>query len=352
VQWIGNRAPAYGMAEVWLDGEKITTVNQYSARGARRITLFTRSGLASGEHQLVIKVINKKVAASSGYSSSVDRIDVINGSLLQAETPVSHYEQTHSRIALLGDWNESTSTALSGGSHSVSVEPGDLVVIDYFGRTFRWYGSTSSSYGAARVTVDGGASKTVQLNSASPANQQLLFEAATSPSTAHHVVIQVLGPSSGGVGAVSVDRVDIVGGWILAPKLPVKRLEESSPLITKAGQWTTSTVAAASGGRYAISGKGAGSTMTMRFDGTKVSWVATKSKAYGKAAVIIDGATVATVDLYSSTTKFKQTVFSRTLARGDHTITIKTLGTKNASSSGTYVTVDALDVTGLALPPL
>ena len=352
VKWIGNRGPAYGMAEVWLDGVKVATVNQYSSKGARRITHYARTGLASGQHRLMIKAIRRKNSRSSGYSCSVDRIDVINGGLLEAETPVSAYQQNHARVALLGDWKESTSTAVSGGSHGWSLETGDVAVVDFFGSAFRWYGSRSSSYGSARVTIDGGTPHTVDLNSTSPLNQQLLFQASTSPSAAHHAVIQVLGPPSGGLGVVSVDRIDIVGGWLLDPRLPLKRVEDGSALLATTGAWSPGVVAGTSGGHHSISGTAAGSTMTLRFDGARISWIATKSKAYGKAAVIIDGTAVATVDLYSATKATKQVVFARSLSRGDHTITVKTLGTKNASSTGTYVTVDAFDVSGLALPPL
>ena len=64
--------------------------------------------------------------------------------------------------------------------------------------------------------------------------------------------------------------------------------------------------------------------------------------------VTLDSLTTFTVDLYSSSTLYKQTVWkSGFLTPGDHTVKIERLGTKNASSSGYTVDVDAVDVIGV-----
>ena len=61
----------------------------------------------------------------------------------------------------------------------------------------------------------------------------------------------------------------------------------------------------------------------------------------------VDGDAAITVDLYSAATKSQQQVWaSGALEMGTHTITIARLGTKNASSKGTAINVDAFDVTG------
>ena len=62
----------------------------------------------------------------------------------------------------------------------------------------------------------------------------------------------------------------------------------------------------------------------------------------------LDSTTVFTVDLYSATTKYKQTVWkSGFLTPGDHTVKIERLGTRNASSSGYTIDLDAIDVIGV-----
>lgn len=84
-----------------------------------------------------------------------------------------------------------------------------------------------------------------------------------------------------------------------------------------------------------------GSYAYLDFTGRDVAWIAHKAPNRGKAEVWIDGAKVATVDLYSSTTQLRQVVFRKYWASsGGHTIQVKLLGTKNSSSTGTRVDID------------
>ena len=75
-----------------------------------------------------------------------------------------------------------------------------------------------------------------------------------------------------------------------------------------------------------------------------VAVVATKGKDRGKAGIYVDGVLKATVDLYSTTTKARQVVFAAALGAGAHTVQVKVLGTKNASSKGKRVDLDAIVV--------
>ena len=64
------------------------------------------------------------------------------------------------------------------------------------------------------------------------------------------------------------------------------------------------------------------------------------------AEVWLDGVKVKTVDLYSSTAQWRKAVFAgnQLSTSQPHTIEIRALGAKNASSSGTRVDVDAFGV--------
>ncbi len=121
--------------------------------------------------------------------------------------------------------------------------------------------------------------------------------------------------------------------------------QESSTSIAYAGTWTQQSLSGSYGGavKYATVN---GATATLSFTGRNVAWVAPKSNARGKAEVYLDGMKVATVDLYSSTALSRKVLYS---ANGlnpsvSHTLEIKVLGTKNASSTGTRVDVDAFVV--------
>jgi hypothetical protein len=90
-----------------------------------------------------------------------------------------------------------------------------------------------------------------------------------------------------------------------------------------------------------------GSTYTVRFTGTQAAVFVATAPWHGKAGVSIDGGPETAIDLYSATKAEQVKRFtSAVLPRATHTIRVRALGTKNASSTGTYVTADRVDVTG------
>ncbi len=127
---------------------------------------------------------------------------------------------------------------------------------------------------------------------------------------------------------------------------PYTRYQQSDSRLLYSGSWTTARTSSASGGsfRYSLA---SGASVTVAFRGTSLIWLAKKSPSYGLASVCVDGQAPVTVDLYSSSTKWIQKVWSSgNLPYGLHTVTIKRLGVRSVSSGGTYINVDAFDVLG------
>ncbi len=86
-------------------------------------------------------------------------------------------------------------------------------------------------------------------------------------------------------------------------------------------------------------------TIVMRFNGTKIQWFTERATHLGIAAVSIDGGAETNVDLYNATQAQQIKVWdSGTLSQAEHTVTIRVTGTKNASSSNTYIVHDYLKV--------
>jgi len=132
------------------------------------------------------------------------------------------------------------------------------------------------------------------------------------------------------------------------------RSEESAA--TAIGFWTNygAETGTFSGGRIVASNVVA-STAMFSFSGTAVSWIGVKCNICGIAAVSIDGGipkTVNTAGPNAPGSLGSESVFSASgLAAANHTLTIVVTGT--SSSGGSYVAVDAFDVTaGSAAPPL
>lgn len=72
----------------------------------------------------------------------------------------------------------------------------------------------------------------------------------------------------------------------------------------------------------------AGASSTLRFTGRAFSWIATTGPTSGRAAVLVDGHRVATVDLYSPTTRYRQVVMSHNLtSSAPHVVRLVVEGT-------------------------
>jgi photosystem II stability/assembly factor-like uncharacterized protein len=97
--------------------------------------------------------------------------------------------------------------------------------------------------------------------------------------------------------------------------------------------------------RSEITAVEAGSAATIRFHGTGATWLGTLGPDGGTASVLVDGEPRATVDLHGGKRVPMAELFSvRDLPRGPHTLTIVVDGAANRRSSGTRVSVDAIDV--------
>jgi large repetitive protein len=130
----------------------------------------------------------------------------------------------------------------------------------------------------------------------------------------------------------------------------VTRIEENSPAVGATGVWVFrgADVAAFSGGA-AGSSDVTGSTATLGFTGTAVSWIGLKCNICGIATVSIDGGTATSVDTASAAAPgspglTSESVFTASgLAAGNHTMVITVTGT--TTSGGAHIVVDAFDVT-------
>jgi Right handed beta helix region len=128
------------------------------------------------------------------------------------------------------------------------------------------------------------------------------------------------------------------------------RYENTSSAVALSGNWAQAKHSSDSGGSSA-NAKVAGNSAQLSFKATGVKWVARTGPSLGVAQVYLDGVRVATVDQYSSTQKFQQTLYSNTsLTKGEHTLKIVRTGTKSAASRGNDISVDALVVTDGAAP--
>jgi len=127
------------------------------------------------------------------------------------------------------------------------------------------------------------------------------------------------------------------------------RHEQTDATMLYRGTWPSSSGAGVSGGTFRQSVT-AGSSFYLTFQGTRLDWISSKGSAMGKANVVLDGGAPVSVDLYNLVAQTQQRVWTTgELANGTHTLRIDYTGTKNASSTGYAVMIDAIDVVGSPL---
>ncbi|MBV8756429.1 MAG: hypothetical protein JO257_04105 [Deltaproteobacteria bacterium] len=119
---------------------------------------------------------------------------------------------------------------------------------------------------------------------------------------------------------------------------PSLTLEDDGGAIEFNG-WGHVVDANASGGAYERSDT-PGDTAALRFTGRSVTWISRRGPDEGNALVTIDGRGVGTFDLYAASRGSAQFTFSGLSSRS-HRIQVLATGSKDATSSGIGVVVDA-----------
>jgi len=123
----------------------------------------------------------------------------------------------------------------------------------------------------------------------------------------------------------------------------VHRRDDESEFVTFTGNWGRYHDSFTSASTVSVTGN-AFARAKFTFYGDSVSWIGAQSSFAGWACIYIDGDFQKYIDLYSPTMEYQKVLFTATgLDYGPHTITIQATGTKNSSSTGTSIFVDAFE---------
>ena len=353
--WIATRGTTLGKAKVSLDGGTAVPVDLAASAVAYQQKVWNTGTLSAGAHTVKI---SWDAANTAGKYISVDAIEVIGTLVTTPATPTvavrpcSQLPPGTSRRTRASPSQAVGSpprrSSASGGSFRFANSAGSSATATFTGTFLAWIGKTSPSYGKAKVSLDGGTPLTVDLYSADTKWQQKIWNTGTLAAGAHTVKIEWTGTkSASAIGAnINVDAFDIAGTLTQAPSVSAIRWEQDNTHFVYAGTWTASSSSSASVGSFRFADS-SGSSVTVTFVGSYLSWIAKKSPVYGKARVTLDGGTPMVVDLYSAKVLWKQKVWeTKTLVPGTHTVKIEWTGAKSSAATGTNIGVDAFDVVG------
>ncbi|MGI5138678.1 N-acetylmuramoyl-L-alanine amidase [Streptomyces sp. CA-106110] len=132
---------------------------------------------------------------------------------------------------------------------------------------------------------------------------------------------------AGNTGGVSVSRTPNI-------------IQETST--TRTGTWTHKNSTSYLGG-YSYSSSSAGASISWTFTGRSVAWIVSRASTSGQAYVYVDGTKVTTVDLKSSTTLYRQAIWTKSWSSpAKHTLKIVVVGTSGRPT----VTTDGIATIG------
>lgn len=77
VRWIGYKAPWGGIAQVFMDGAQVATVDTYAASEQAQALMYAATGLTAGVHTITIKVTGTWNPAGNSSWVVIDAFDVM-----------------------------------------------------------------------------------------------------------------------------------------------------------------------------------------------------------------------------------------------------------------------------------
>jgi hypothetical protein len=256
-------------------------------------------------------------------------------------------EQDNPAIVYSGNWYTNDAATNSGGRAALTNTRGARASITFDGTGITWVGVADAYAGLATVYLDG-AMQVVNTYNALSQYQKPLFSARGLAPGTHTFSIEVTherGPGTDGswvwIDAFDIDGTPLQGGATAG----TGRVEHNNPAMAYTGRWYANNSPVLSGGGAALA-TDAGSRASLTFNGSGVSWITYQDQWSGVANVYIDGELKTTVDNYAAPARAGVSAYSiNGLGAGAHTITIEATGTRNASSQGAWVWIDAFDVT-------
>ena len=206
LDWVAMKGTTTGIADVYVDGERVTAINLGAASASYDVTVWSTGTLAEGEHN--VRIVRSSASATGKYVT-LDAVDIW-GSI---SAPPARYEQADTHIVKVGAWSNFTTSKASGGSYGRSSTSGPSpasATVYFTGTRLDWVAMKGTTTGIADVYVDGEKAATIDLAAASASYNVMVWSTGTRPNGNHSV--QIVRSSDSGSGKyLTMDAVDIWG---------------------------------------------------------------------------------------------------------------------------------------------
>lgn len=188
IKVLGKTHPSRGLADVYIDGKFVKTIDEYAKQETYKAPIFEKNGLTPGKHTVKIVVKGQKSSQSSGTTITIDSF------IVPSQTEI--IEDNASNIQFNGTWNHTTQSGNSGNNFSSTTETGAYTELTFSGSAIKVMGKTHPARGLADVYIDGKFVKTIDEYSKQEAYQATVFEKKGLSSGEHTIKIVVKGQKS------------------------------------------------------------------------------------------------------------------------------------------------------------
>ena len=352
LKWWSTTKPDRGLADVFIDGQLVATVDTRSAVLTPTKVVFDSGPLPSGAHTI-------KVLAKTGPWIECDALEVT-----KAVHETFTIDDIDPAIGYFGAWGAYAGVAghVAGTAHSTSTKDASF----YYGQAncsrIQWIGTKEPARGKADVFVDGVLVATVDLAGPVQQHQQVIFDTGTLAPGSHAISVVSRAELGSGSGTpwITIDALRVTadptatflidGSDAGKVRASGKCRDQASNTIVSA--WARTLVPGASFGTTLVSAT-QGSFAEVSFIGDAVQWMGSRGPDRGQAEVYVDGALVRTVDTYGAVAQLGQPIFEAHGLSTDrlHTLRIRVLRTRNSASSGYAVDIDSFRCAGAINAP-
>lgn len=295
----GYKSNDYGIADVYIDGTKAGTIDYYSPTSQFQQVLFQASNLSNTAHSLKL--------VSTGIKNALATDTKINADYFTVNGDGGTLQETGPNIAYSGMWNTNSDQANLGNSAKYSDDSGASVSLAFTGTSIKIGGYSSNQGGIADVYIDGGKVGSIDYYSPTAQYQKVLFQMGGLSNQPHTLKLVRTGNKNPQAAAAHINLDFLVTGTENGDGT----FEDTNPSILYSGTWNSHSDSQNSSGT-AKDSNDPNASFSMNFSGSYLKIVGYKSAASGIGDVYIDGNKVGSIDYYSSSTQFQQTVFEKT----------------------------------------
>lgn len=223
------------------------------------------------------------------------------------------------------------------GGDSYSNQTDAYYRLKFSGTSVKLWGAKDPKHGIAAVSIDGGPEQEVDLYAPVRTNQYFYVSDVLVPGE-HTVKVRVTGRKNAAASDTFavIDRADVLNRTYVDHRTVGSGLHQ----IQYTGNWEQGSVSRS---------PAAEDTAIMRFNARQIILVGAKGPDQGIAAISVDNGPEQRFDLYAQTLNSEAEIFvSPLLPPGEHHITIRVTGEKNANASGSYVSIKRFEIVPLS----